>query len=265
MKIPRILTTLLAAILLAASPAADIFAGEEVWVAVGYGGRRMVSTDGENWKITAEWAQPGGDDSNNLMGLVYAQKKFVAVGGGGGGRSGGGHVLISTDGTTWREVWEAPGRINPIVYGDGRFVVGGPRKQLYWSTDAETWTPGAKLEDKRCTHFRKGAFGNGLFVITESGAHSGPGTAVTPSRSWERIQESRFPDAALPSPHVAVDTDTDRVRELEATHYNATITSFDTAHNELWRIRLRPDREAVLLDRSRVLGAPRRRLDRQEP
>ena len=40
---------------------------EEVFTAVGYGGRRMVSTDGLNWQITAEWAQTGGDDGNNLM------------------------------------------------------------------------------------------------------------------------------------------------------------------------------------------------------
>ena len=104
-------------------------ADDKVWVAVGYGGRRMISYDGQLWKITAEWAQPGKDDSNNLMGLVYAQDKFVAVGGGGGGKTGGGHVLVSPDGTSWQEVWKAPGRINPIVYGNGRFVVGGPRRQ----------------------------------------------------------------------------------------------------------------------------------------
>ena len=78
------------------------------------------------------------------------------------GKSGGGHVLISRDGSDWREVWKAPGRVNPVVYGNGRFLVGGPGRQLYWSTDAETWTAGAKLDDRRCTHFRQGAFGNDL-------------------------------------------------------------------------------------------------------
>ena len=131
----------------------------------------MISRDGQTWKITTEWAQPGKDDSNNLMGLVYAQGKFVAVGGGGGGKTGGGHVLISEDGETWREAWKAPGRINPIVYGNGRFVVGGPRRTLYYSKDGETWTAGATLDDKRCTHFRHGAFGNGVFVVT--GNHGG--------------------------------------------------------------------------------------------
>jgi hypothetical protein len=164
---------------------------EEIWVAVGYGGRRMVSTDGVTWKITGEWAQPGKDDSNNLMSLVYARGKFVATGGGGGGKTGGGHVLISSDGENWREVWQAPGRINPIVFGDDRFVVGGPRKQLYWSTDAETWTPGAQLEDKRCTHFRQGAYGNGVFVIT--GNHGGNSEAwISVTKNGEDISHVQF-------------------------------------------------------------------------
>ena len=55
----------------------------DTWVAVGYGGRRMISHDGIKWEITAEWAENGGDDSNNLMGLAFGLGKFVSVGGGG--------------------------------------------------------------------------------------------------------------------------------------------------------------------------------------
>ena len=85
----------------------------------------------------------------------------------------------------------------------------------------------------------------GLFVITESGSHAGPGIPVTPASAWTEIQERRFPEFALPSPYPVIDIDAERVRELATKHYNATITSFDTAHNELWRIKLRPDREAI--------------------
>jgi hypothetical protein len=163
----------------------------DLWVAVGYGGRRMVSTDGLNWKITAEWAQPGGDDSNNLMSAVFAQGKFVVTGGGGGGNTAAGHVIVSDDGRTWRETWKAPGRVNPVLFGDGRFVAGGPDQKLYWSTDAETWTAGAKLEDEVKTHFRHGAFGNGVFVFV--GNHGGGGgpswCAVSPD--GEKISHLR--------------------------------------------------------------------------
>jgi ferredoxin/flavodoxin---NADP+ reductase len=84
-----------------------------------------------------------------------------------------------------------------------------------------------------------------LFVITESGSHAGPGIGVTPLSAWTEVQQRHFPDRALPSAHPVVGVDADRSRELAATHYNATITSFDTAHNELWRIKLQPDREAI--------------------
>lgn len=165
---------------------------EELFVAVGYGGRRMVSTDGLKWEITAEWAQPGGDDGNNLISAVFAQGKFVVVGGGGGGNSGNGHVLVSTDGRAWKEVYEAKNRISPIVYGKGvgpggksgggRFVAGGTNRKLLWSDDGETWHEGAQIKDNLCTHFRGAAFGNDRFVFV--GNHGGGGgphwVAVSP-------------------------------------------------------------------------------------
>jgi hypothetical protein len=132
----------------------------------------MVSSDGLNWEITAEWAQPGGDDGNNLMSAVYAEDKFVVVGGGGGGPTGAGHVLVSRDGRAWTETHKDRARINPIVYGDGRFVVGAssyPSGKFLWSDDAETWNVGGQIQARGLTHFRNGAFGNGRFVLVGNG------------------------------------------------------------------------------------------------
>lgn len=160
--------------------------GDELFVAVGYGGRRMVSTDGLKWEITAEWAQPGGDDGNNLISGVFAEGKFVVVGGGGGGNSGNGHVLVSTDGRAWKEVYEAKNRISPIMYGKvggkGRFVAGGTNRKLLWSGDGEAWHEGARIEDPVCTHFRAAAFGNERFVfVGNHGGNAGPHwVAVSP-------------------------------------------------------------------------------------
>jgi hypothetical protein len=155
---------------------------EERWVAVGYGGRRMISTDGLKWEITAEWSQPGGDDGNNLSSAVFAQGKFVAVGGGGGGDSGNGHVLVSKDGREWKEVHSAKNRIAPIVYGGNRFVAGGTHRHLLWSDDGESWQEGPQIEDPVCTHFRGGAFGNDRFVfVGNHGGGTGPHwVAVSP-------------------------------------------------------------------------------------
>lgn len=153
------------------------YADEAVFVAIGYGGRRMISEDGLNWKITAEWAQPGGDDGNNLMSAVFAEGKFVAVGGGGGGKTGAGHILVSTDGRTWKEPFTDKSRVNPIVHGNGRFVVGTssyPSGRLMWSDDAEKWTKGAQITERGLTHFRGGAFGNNVFVLVGNGRTKQP-------------------------------------------------------------------------------------------
>jgi hypothetical protein len=172
-------------------PAGAADEDQGVWVAVGYGGRRMVSTDGKKWEITAEWAQPGGDDSNNLMGLVFAQGKFVAVGGGGAGKTGGGHILVSRDGRKWTEVHTAKNRINPIVFANDRFVVGGPDRQLHWSADGEKWKAGGTIEAKEATHFRHGAFGNGVFVfVGNHGGNGGPFWCAT-SADGEKITNVR--------------------------------------------------------------------------
>ncbi|MCB1062615.1 MAG: hypothetical protein KDN20_06815 [Verrucomicrobiae bacterium] len=156
---------------------------EETWIAVGYGGRRLVSTDaGKTWEIAEEWAQPGGDDGNNLMSAVFAQGKFVVAGGGGGGDKGAGHILVSEDGRTWRHTLKTKNRVIPLLFGNDRFVAIGPGKQFVWSADAETWNEGAKIEEKVATHPRKGCFGNGVFVIV--GNHGGNTTeywcVVTP-------------------------------------------------------------------------------------
>ena len=164
----------------------------DIWVAVGYGGRRMVSTDGLHWTVIAEWAQPGGDDGNNLMSAVYAQGKCVVVGGGGGGNNGAGHILSSVDGQKWTEVYSAKNRINPIVYGGGRFVVGAPGRSLLWSSNGEKWTEGATLQSKEATHFRQGAYGNGRFVfVGNHGGGGGPHWSAV-SKNGETIDGERM-------------------------------------------------------------------------
>jgi len=165
---------------------ADAAAADDLFLAVGYGGRRMVSTDGLNWEITAEWAQPGGDDGNNLMSAVYAEGKFVVVGGGGGGATGAGHILVSRDGREWKETHADKARINPIVFGDGRFVVGAssyPSGKFLWSDDAETWQAGAQIQARGLTHFRNGAFGDGRFVLVGNG-QTKQADGTTKAFSW---------------------------------------------------------------------------------
>lgn len=118
-----------------------------IFVAVGYGGRRMISHDGINWEHVQQWADKGADDWNNLISIAYGKGKFVAVGGGGWSRdTQAGHILVSTDGIEWREVKKVQFRISPILFDGSRFVAGAPDHQVLWSDDGENWSPGAKIE-----------------------------------------------------------------------------------------------------------------------
>lgn len=177
----------------------------DLWLAVGYGGRRMISTDGKTWEVVAEWAQPGGDDGNNLISAVYAQGKFVVVGGGGAGATGAGHILVSRDGREWKETHKDKSRISPVAYGGGRFVVGAthyPSGKLMWSSDGETWTPGAAIPTPGLTHFRNGAYGNGRFVLVGNGQIKGEDGKPKPihwavtSENGEKIDSVRTDLAA---------------------------------------------------------------------
>lgn len=82
-----------------------------------------------------------------------------------------------------------------------------------------------------------------LYLLAESQPEGWSGKHVAPSDAWSTIRRSHFPDLPALRPRHTGEVDDARARELARAHYNATITAFDTAHNELWRIRIRPDRE----------------------
>jgi hypothetical protein len=144
-----------------------------VYVAVGYGGRRLRSTDGVNWEITAEWAENGGDNRDNLISVAFGNGTFVAVGGGVTDKKGpGGRILTSSDGKEWKELPGYKFRVSPVLFDNGRFVAGGPEYRLLWSKDGATWETGGKIAEPAATHFRMGAAGNGVFVFAGNGRKS---------------------------------------------------------------------------------------------
>jgi hypothetical protein len=154
----RPLLTLLLLTILTTSARADEPKG--LFVAVGYGGRRITTVDGVSWANDTEDAANGGDDNNCLFSVCFAMNKFVAVGGGGGR----GRILVTPDGQDWREVKSYRFRVNPVLYGNGMFMA-GTEKRLETSVDGETWSTSGKIETKGGLYFRKGAFGNGVFVF----------------------------------------------------------------------------------------------------
>lgn len=161
------------------------------------------TADGIHWTLAAEWAEKGGDDSDNLMSVVFARGMFVAVGGGTPKRdkSVGGHILVSRDGKVWKEVYTARFRVHPLLFGNGRFVAGGPSRNFLYSDDGETWKEGAKLTERRASHFRHGAFGNGVFVFVGNAGGNSPTTWVAVTKDGETLD------------HIAIDLPV--VRDLE--------------------------------------------------
>ncbi len=135
-------------------------AGKGLFVAVGYGGRRMSSHDGLTWENDTEWAADGGDDNNCLFSVAFGKGKFVAVGGG----ASVGHIVTTRDGKVWKEVRTERTRVVPILFGNSRFVAGAGRDFLT-SEDGETWTKGGSLVYDRGLYYRRGVFGNGVFVF----------------------------------------------------------------------------------------------------
>jgi hypothetical protein len=182
-------TALLALTLVPANMNRAETAKEGVFVGVGYGGRRLFSRDGKAWEIAAEWSEKGGDDSDNLMSVLFAQGKFVAVGGGSPKRDKaiGGHILVSSNGKDWKEVYTARFRVHPVLFGNDRFVAGGPNRNCLYSTDGETWREGVKLTAKEASHFRHGAFGNGVFVFIGNAGGNSPTTWVAVTRDGEKL------------------------------------------------------------------------------
>ncbi len=71
-----------------------------------------------------------------------------------------------------------------------------------------------------------------------------PEHPLGPARAWETIRE-RFADRLpplRPVPPPAIGRTARRIDELRLQYYNATISHFDHSHEDLWVIRVRPDR-----------------------
>jgi hypothetical protein len=125
------------------------------WVAVGYGGRRISSSDGVTWEYDQRWSDEAKEDDNVLFNIAYGLGRFIAVGG--GARIG--HILSTTDGREWKELPQVKGRVATIAFGRDRFVAGHDSELLY-STDGETFRTGEKLPWRGSIHARRSACGD---------------------------------------------------------------------------------------------------------
>lgn len=142
--------------------AADRGAG--LFVAVGYGGFRGWSADGETW--TAErWSDKNADDINIIFSLTERNGILLCSGGG----VGKGFILRSTDGKQWSEVVRTRWRIPCVLALADRFLsVFDDHFQT--STDGVKWERQAAAapvapDRKGGGYFRRWAAGKGVVVF----------------------------------------------------------------------------------------------------
>lgn len=146
---------LLAALLAFSTPLLHAADRDGVFVAVGYGGRRISSSDGLEWTHDQRWSDVAADDDNVLFNVAFGAGRFVAVGGG----AKLGRIVTSRDGREWRELPPLKGRVATIAFGNGRFVAAHDA-ELLWSRDGEHFEAGAKLEWRGSVHARRSACGD---------------------------------------------------------------------------------------------------------
>ena len=148
------------AFLIAASAAAD----SGLFVAVGYGGRRITSHDGVTWENDQRWSDVAADDDNVLLNIAFGAGKFVAVGGG----AKIGHILLTPDGREWRELPQLKGRVATIVFGNDRFIAAHDAELLHSRDDVVSDFEGCAIEH---------AF-EGVRAVNEGRLHRGDGHVV---------------------------------------------------------------------------------------
>jgi hypothetical protein len=146
-----------------------------VFVAVGYGGRRVRSTDdGHTWVDDAVLEANGGDDDKLLRTVVPGAGGFVAL---------GWRAMTSPDGKTWVDHGANIGQwLGAAVYGKGQFVAVGGYGLRAVSADGVTWKDHSI--DTIASHAADGlVFGDvmgGRYVaVNDSGMRSFSGDGVT--------------------------------------------------------------------------------------
>lgn len=142
----------------ASTPGGGDPTGTPVFVAVGYAGRHLRSTDlGLTW-TDEEFLDPqqrGGDDEYLLRSVTFGKGVFVAA---------GWKILVSKDGKkgSWTDhTVQGQQWIGGIQFGNDRFVGTGGYGMAAISTDGLKWTTEWKLNTQAS---RSLAFGDGKFM-----------------------------------------------------------------------------------------------------
>jgi hypothetical protein len=164
-------------------PVSALTYGNGTFVAVGWQGLVLSSTDGINWtEGSVDWTEA--TSAKDLYAITYGNGVFVAVG-------WEGLVLSSTDGISWTEGSAGTtDTLNGVAYGNGTFVaVGYHLGHTFTSSDGKDWTVTHEDLSAQCTYngpsnptcmLNTVTYGNGKFVaLGEYGYHAESADGIT--------------------------------------------------------------------------------------
>ncbi len=162
---------------------------QPLFMAVGYSGQRLSSTDG------LTWSRPQlGKEGEVFRAVCFGKGRFVAV-----GNYGGRHLTAATtDGENWKfEQRDGRGgeHVRGVCFGNDLFVLGGGDPPFtLTSTDGITWSEPNKPDSKGFAQVRRVAFGDGRFVAV--GDHGWRGTSRD-GANWTRAENIKAVDSLI--------------------------------------------------------------------
>lgn len=118
------------------------WSGPPLVVAVGYGGRRLVSVDGVVWTGDMQDLRGNADSPRLLRDVSYGGGLVVAVGGGCSGGTACSGRILTFNGDRWAEatVPSGQGWLSGVVHGGGTWVAVGANGSILYSKDGKSWT-----------------------------------------------------------------------------------------------------------------------------
>jgi hypothetical protein len=164
-------------------------------VAIGQGGRRVVSANGLDWSGDVRDVPVDRDPTKDLRAITYAGGLVVAVGGGCAGARCAGRV-VTFDGETWSEVALPADRgwLAAVAQGGGVWVAAGAAGPVLVSTDGKHWTQRGTLPANVRALVHGNVGGTAMFLAVGDG---GLRARSTDGQTWSSVQQG-FPGSDEP-------------------------------------------------------------------
>ena len=164
-------------------------------VAVGQGGRRVVSANGLDWTGDGRDVPGDRDPTKDLRAIDYAGGLVVAVGGGCAGAQCAGRV-VTFDGARWTEgvLPAGQGWLAGVAHGGGVWVAAGQAGPALVSSDGKNWSARGVLPGHVRALVHGNVGGTAMFIAV---GDDGLRARSSDGQSWTSVAQG-FPGADQP-------------------------------------------------------------------